>query len=103
MNRLYQKIVIEYLKVLHFFYKLININFVLDGTLIISVLSKEDSGFYTCQASNAAGKTEVVIQLLVIMPPEIRKPEKTENINVEIFKSLSLSCPILSSLIPDVI
>lgn len=71
--------------------------------MIISDLSKEDFGFYTCQATNAAGKTEIVIQVSIVTPPEIREPEKEENITVETFKSVSLNCPIISSPMPEVI
>lgn len=65
-------------------------------------MSKDDFGFYTCQATNAAGKTEVVIQVSIVTPPEIREPEKQEAIAVEALKSVALNCPIISSPMPKV-
>uniref|UniRef100_A0A0K0D733 Ig-like domain-containing protein n=1 Tax=Angiostrongylus cantonensis TaxID=6313 RepID=A0A0K0D733_ANGCA len=63
------------------------------GTLVIESVSKDDAAFYTCQVSNPAGKTEKVIRLSVIVPPNIPDQDSVSLESIRIHQPFSLYCP----------
>ncbi|KAH7695796.1 CRE-HIM-4 protein, partial [Aphelenchoides avenae] len=74
-----------------------------DGALVISRVSEDDLGYYTCVASNPAGTKEVTIFVKVVTPPEIADSEDTETQEVHIGSSFSLYCPVFSTPTPEVL
>ncbi|EYB86260.1 hypothetical protein Y032_0282g1275 [Ancylostoma ceylanicum] len=72
------------------------------GTLIIQSVNKEDAAFYTCKASNPAGKTEKVIRLSVIVPPDIPDQDSVVLESVKIHQPFSLYCPVFSTPLPTI-
>lgn len=69
---------------------------------MISRVSEDDLGYYTCVASNPAGTKEVTIFVKVVTPPEIADSEDTETQEVHIGSSFSLYCPVFSTPTPEV-
>ncbi|KHJ98443.1 immunoglobulin I-set domain protein [Oesophagostomum dentatum] len=72
------------------------------GTLVIQSVSKEDAAFYTCKASNPAGKAEKVIRLSVIVPPDIPDQDSIAMESVKINQPFSLYCPVFSTPLPTI-
>ncbi|XP_029939526.1 hemicentin-1, partial [Salarias fasciatus] len=50
-----------------------------DGSLALTHVGLDDEGTYTCTATNAAGRDEARIQLLVQVPPVVEVPEPPFN------------------------
>ncbi|VBB32471.1 unnamed protein product, partial [Acanthocheilonema viteae] len=73
-----------------------------DGTLIIDNVENDDAGHYICKASNAAGDTEKVVRLTVIIPPDIPDQETIITEAVAVGQPFSLYCPVLSIPLPQI-
>uniref|UniRef100_A0A0R3RPN4 Hemicentin-1-like n=1 Tax=Elaeophora elaphi TaxID=1147741 RepID=A0A0R3RPN4_9BILA len=73
-----------------------------DGTLVIDNVENDDAGHYICKASNAAGDTEKVVRLTVIIPPDIPDQETVVTEAVVIGQPLSLYCPVFSIPLPQI-
>uniref|UniRef100_A0A1I7X4J4 Ig-like domain-containing protein n=1 Tax=Heterorhabditis bacteriophora TaxID=37862 RepID=A0A1I7X4J4_HETBA len=76
------------------------IKYDIDGTLVIAEVSQEDATFYTCKASNPAGKAEKVIRLSVIVPPDIPDQDIVSHESVKVNNPFSLYCPVFSTPLP---
>ncbi|VDM47645.1 unnamed protein product [Toxocara canis] len=73
-----------------------------DGTLIIDSVENDDAGHYTCKASNAAGDTDKIIRLSVIIPPDIPDPHTIITETVVAGQPFSLYCPVFSTPLPQI-
>ncbi|XP_076093735.1 hemicentin-1-like isoform X1 [Mytilus galloprovincialis] len=62
----------------------------------------EDSGNYTCTATNTAGKTEQDMTLLVLVPPSIDESNVIYSPKVRVNRTVLLDCPIEGVPLPDV-
>uniref|UniRef100_A0A914H3L7 Ig-like domain-containing protein n=1 Tax=Globodera rostochiensis TaxID=31243 RepID=A0A914H3L7_GLORO len=68
-----------------------------DGNLRIVNVRASDDGFYTCRATNRAGKEDLVIRVVVISPPEMRDSESAEFLSSLVGNPVILQCPLLVS------
>ncbi|CAI4229355.1 unnamed protein product [Auanema sp. JU1783] len=76
---------------------------ILNGeTLVIDEVNKDDATFYTCKATNPAGKAEKVIRLSVIVPPEIPDQDEIIHESVRIQTPFALYCPVISTPLPTI-
>ena len=103
----------------------------IDSTLIIDAASGDDSGFYECKATNAAGNAEKLVRLIVVSeclsiclpkypnlpctrecgkmcgddaaPPDVADSDVVAREKARVGQPFSLYCPVVSVPLPEVI
>ena len=69
--------------------------------LEVSNLKYVESGKYTCQAENVAGRDEIHYDVIVQKPPNIQGPSQV-NAEVQITQQLILTCPFMGDPMPKI-